>query len=213
MSFRNSQPSAALALATLLLLGACRAPEITTYPAPKDPAPPAAEMPAGHPPMPNMSTGAAAPTVNSKPETVNSGGEAALTWTAPAAWTPKPPGQMVTASYTVPAAPGASEAAATISSFPGDVGGTFANVNRWRGQIGLAPIAEKDLAANTTLIENASLRFTVVDITNPTTGARMLGAILPVPGETYFFKMTGPAATVAAQKQAFLDLLKTVQTK
>jgi len=120
---------------------------------------------------------------------------------------------MVTASYTVPAAPGANEASATISSFPGEVGGTFANVNRWRGQIGLAPIAEKDLAANTTTIENATLRFTVVDITNPASDMQMLGAILPVQGETYFFKMTGPAATVATQKQAFLDLLKTVTVK
>ena len=191
----HTLPLLAIFSVLLLLLGACRDPQITTYTAPKDPAP--AAMPA-----------AAGGTTS-----VSSVPTAALTWTAPAAWTPKAPTQMVKASYTIPAAPNSTEAAATISSFPGEVGGIFANVNRWRGQIGLPPIAEKDLPANIAAIENGALHFTIVDITNDATGARMLGAILPVQGETYFFKMTGPAATVAAQKQAFLDLLQTVKVQ
>ncbi len=32
-----------------------------------------------------------------------------------------------------------------ISRFAGDVGGMLANVNRWRGQVGLAPVTEADL--------------------------------------------------------------------
>ena len=31
-------------------------------------------------------------------------------------------------------------ASVNISFFPGDVGGTFANVNRWRAQMGLPPV-------------------------------------------------------------------------
>jgi len=199
--------------ALALLLAACRDPEITTYTAPKDPAPPPAAMPdtmpAGHPPV---GASPATPSDSAAPDIA----AAALTWTAPAAWIAKAPGQMVKASYTVPAAPGApaaDDASATISSFPGNVGGTFANINRWRGQIGLDPIAEKDLDATTTRIENGALHFTVVDIANDATGARMLAAILSLQNETYFFKMTGPTTTLAAQKQAFLDLLQTVKTK
>lgn len=33
-----------------------------------------------------------------------------------------------------------------ISRFPGDVGGMLANVNRWRGQVGLPPTTESELA-------------------------------------------------------------------
>jgi len=34
-----------------------------------------------------------------------------------------------------------------ITRFPGDVGGMLANVNRWRGQVGLGPVTEADLPA------------------------------------------------------------------
>ena len=44
-------------------------------------------------------------------------------------------------------------------SFPGDVGGTLANVNRWRGQAGLSPISQGELAASlsdlTTMVTTA----------------------------------------------------------
>src|SRR5690349_3907522 len=30
----------------------------------------------------------------------------------------------------------------SVTAFPGDVGGLLANVNRWRGQVGLAPAQE-----------------------------------------------------------------------
>lgn len=33
-----------------------------------------------------------------------------------------------------------------ISRFPGDVGGMLANVNRWRGQVGLPPTTEAEFA-------------------------------------------------------------------
>jgi hypothetical protein len=38
-----------------------------------------------------------------------------------------------------------SSAEVTILTFPGDVGGQLANINRWRGQIGLSPATPEDL--------------------------------------------------------------------
>jgi hypothetical protein len=32
------------------------------------------------------------------------------------------------------------KAEVTVSAFPGDTGGLLANLNRWRGQIGLEPV-------------------------------------------------------------------------
>ena len=90
---------------------------------------------------------------------------------------------------------------------PGTVGGDLANVNRWRDQLGLPPVASLDGAVE--LIEANGLRLVVFDGANA--GRRILGAILPRPGETWFFKLTGPDALVARDKPAFLDFLRTVK--
>jgi len=136
-----------------------------------------------------------------------------LTWTAPADWQAKSLGQMRLGSFDVH---GAGDAVADVSmiAFPGEAGGVPANINRWRGQLGLAPLAESDLAGATTSLDGAGgLHFTIVDLAGQSGGApaRMLGAIVSSGGQTYFFKMLGPDALVAGQKQAFLDFLKTVK--
>lgn len=140
----------------------------------------------------------------------------ALNWTAPAGWIEKPLGPVRKGSFTVRDANG-TEADLSITAFPGAVGGLLANLNRWRGELQLAPIAEADLAANTTVIAPPSspLRFTLVDFagTPASTPTRTLGAILPVGGDTYFFKLKGPDATVAAAKADFLAFLATVKTR
>jgi hypothetical protein len=56
-----------------------------------------------------------------------------------------------------------------------------------------------------------NLTITVADITaagaNP---QRVLGAMVPHAGSTWFFKLTGPAALVADEKPAFLAFLQTL---
>jgi len=137
----------------------------------------------------------------------------ALSWSAPANWQAKPLGTMRIGSFTMNSDEG--EADISIIAFPGEAGGMLANINRWRGQLGLDPLAESDLAGATTALDGAGgLHFTVVDFAGRTGGAptRMLGAILAFGGQTYFFKMTGPDALVAHGKTAFLDFLKTVKS-
>ncbi|HZP60158.1 MAG TPA: hypothetical protein VFB27_07510 [Opitutaceae bacterium] len=135
-----------------------------------------------------------------------------LTWTAPAGWQAKSPGQMRLGSFDVPGAGGAV-ADVSVIAFPGEAGGIAANINRWRGQLGLAPLAENDLAGATTTLDANGLHFIVVDLAGQSGGtpARMLAAIASFGGQTYFFKMLGPDAVVAGQKQSFLDFLKTVK--
>jgi hypothetical protein len=66
-------------------------------------------------------------------------------WTVPAAWKPVDEQRpMRLATYAAETELGVVEVA--ISRFPGDVGGMLANVNRWRGQVGLPPAEEADLA-------------------------------------------------------------------
>jgi len=135
-----------------------------------------------------------------------------LSWTAPADWQSKPASAMRKATYLVPLA-GGGTAELAVTAFPGDVGGELANVNRWRGQLQLPPLAEADLAGAVTRLASHGLNFTITDFTGTTAAGaqRMLGAMAPFGGATWFFKLTGPDAAVAAQKPAFLAFLQTVQ--
>lgn len=195
-------PVATLLLSTLALTG-CRDREITAYRAAKDPvvAPPAAD---GMAPASGGGTMAntAVPT-----------GSDSLTWTAPAHWTVKPASAMRKGSYAVKE--GDAEADLSITAFPGDTGGLLANLNRWRGQISLSPLAADQLDANRQHLDIGPLHVDVADFAGSANGVptRIVGAVVPVGGETWFFKLMGPDALVAREKPAFLEFLRTVRPR
>ena len=199
-----SSPLPALALAASLCLTAagCRDREITTYRAPKEkaPSPPVAAGAAAG----TDATGAPGAMANTAVPTADG---ASLTWTAPAHWQPKAASAMRKGSYTIPAEGSTGDLA--ITAFPGDVGGEVANLNRWRGQLQLPPAGEAELALAITRFEQDGLTFSVVDFDNGQ--QRLLGAIVPFRGSTWFFKLVGPAAPLAKEKPAFVAFLKTVK--
>jgi hypothetical protein len=131
-----------------------------------------------------------------------------LTWTAPSGWQPGPANPMRRATYEIPGESGECEL--TITAFPGDVGGELANVNRWRGQIGLSPISEGELGAALTRLSANNLSFAVADL-KADSGKAIVGAMLPLGGSTWFFKMTGSPAAVSAAKPQFLDFIRGVR--
>ena len=186
----------------VLLLAACGEEKVAVYSVPKekDPEPPMAAA---------ADAGAAAPAGGTMATTaVPTASGDSLVWTAPASWTAKAPGAMRKGSYGVSAAGG--EADLSITAFPGDVGGELANVNRWRGQVGLPSLAPGDLEASVSRFDSNSLSFTVVAL-SPAGGKSILGAIVPYNGSTWFFKLTGPAAAVDASKADFMAFLRTIK--
>src|SRR5690606_18990816 len=67
-------------------------------------------------------------------------------WVVPIGWTLVPGERpMRVATYEAPGPDGPVEVA--ITRFPGRVGGELANINRWRGQMGLPPVDESELEA------------------------------------------------------------------
>lgn len=136
-----------------------------------------------------------------------------LKWIAPPNWQEKTATSMRKATFVIPGANGAS-AELAVTAFPGDVGGDLANLNRWRGQLSLPPIAQSELAGAITRLQVGSLSLSIVDLTGGTadTPTRLLGAMVPYAGATWFFKMTGPTALVGAEKTAFLAFLQTLST-
>lgn len=189
-------------LLALLVVSGCRDREITAYRAPKDPAPAALTPAAGQPGSGDSMANTAVPT----------GGDS-LTWTAPAHWTAKPASAMRKGSFAVK--DGDAEADLSITAFPGDTGGLLANINRWRGQVSLPPLAADQLDANREHADIGSLHVDVVDFAGSANGVptRIVGAIVPVGSETWFFKLMGPDALVAKEKPAFREFLNTVRPR
>jgi hypothetical protein len=160
-------------------------------------------LPPGHPPVGGaMASGG---DMNTAQVPVASG--ETLVWTAPPGWTPTNVSPMRKGSYSVSGPDGTGDI--SITAFPGDVGGNLANVNRWRGQLGLAPVDNLTGAVETLDVNNQHML--VFDGSNA--GQAILGAILPQPGQTWFFKLTGPATLVARTKPAFLNFLRTVKVQ
>jgi hypothetical protein len=199
---------------SLLLISGCRDREISVYRAPKD-APPAApagmaasgaqgNLPPDHPPIGGGDTSGAGQMGGAAMPTADGAG---LKWTAPAGWEAKPLSAMRKGSFRVKA--GGGEADVSITAFPGATGGLEANLNRWRGQVGLAPLGDAEVVATAERFEANGLQFYVVDYKG--SAGHMLGAIVPFGGNSWFFKLTGPDATVVAAKPAYVEFLHTVK--
>lgn len=120
---------------------------------------------------------------------------------APADWKSLPPGSMQAARFAVPDVNGAT-GLVSVSVFDSDTGGTPANVNRWRRQIGLDALSPEQVAAAATPLDPRLPKAVLVDMTNQT--QQLIGAIVPHGAQWYFYKLTGNPAAVAAQKEAFV---------
>jgi len=129
-------------------------------------------------------------------------------WAVPSTWHDREAGPMIMKSYTA-----GDDAVVTIAAFPGAVGGALANVNRWRGQLGLGTITEDQLPTNTETTDAGGAKATLVDYTgiDGKTGkaARLVAAIVPRGDQTWFYKLMGDGATVAKEKENFLTFVKT----
>lgn len=207
---RSPSALAAAAVCVLVFTG-CNDREVTSYRVPRETVTVAA-IPGS---TPNTNDLPATPR-NPGPsvETPESGG---LAWSAPAHWQAKPSQPMRRGSFNVPGAQGA-DADLSIIAFPGSAGGLLDNLNRWRGQINLLPIAAEALPEHTERLPVGTIEFTLVDFSGSTGGAtpepqRILGAVATVGDETWFFKLMGPDATVAREKSTFVNFLNTVRLR
>ena len=135
-----------------------------------------------------------------------------ISWQLPEGWKlDDKPVAMRFATILIPAEPKPLQL--TVSRFPGDVGGTLANVNRWRMQIGLSPLGEADLAKELKEVETSGQKAKVADMHNPQNKQRLIGVILPGGQETWFFKVTGTSDTVEPHKEKLMTFLKSVKVE
>jgi len=167
------------------LLTACGEDPIVSYRTPKEPVAVTA--------APAAATGAAT----------------TLRWSAPREWHAEAASGLRIASFTAAGAAGAT-ADISVVTFPGGGGDDLANLNRWRGQLQLPPIAATELAAQVEAVAGPAGNWVVTNLTGTVSGkgaSGMLGAWLRQPTEVWFVKLTGPADLVQAQASNFRSFL------
>jgi hypothetical protein len=166
-----------------------------------------AQLPPGHP---SMDAGG----MLAQPLTATESSQPKPNWEVPSGWKEIPGGQFLVAKFVPSNAPN-GEAAINVSMSPGDGGGLLANLNRWRGQLGLAPTTEANLSAETQSLDLAAGKATLADISgkDARTGkdARLLAVVVPQSGHTWFYKLMGDAKVVDGEKAAFLKFVQTAK--
>jgi hypothetical protein len=132
-----------------------------------------------------------------------------LSYTTPEGWKEGKQTQFSLAAFRAGEGPEAVDV--TVSALGGTAGGLLTNVNRWRGQVGLPDWTEEQFSKEAATMMVAGGPAAYVDSGAGPSGKRIVGAVLPRGGQTWFFKMSGPAEAVAKQKPAFEAFVKSVR--
>ena len=153
--------------------------------------------------------------------------QAAAKWDAPKTWKLGPEKPMRSATYLIPAAAGDPEGG-ECAVFANISGGAQANASRWIGQFAQPDGSPSTDKAKTEKKTINGMTVTLVDLTgtfngggammNPgapppaeKTGYRLLGAIVESASGPLYFKLTGPAKTVAAAQADFMAMLNSLK--
>jgi len=215
------------ALLTLLLLllplAACKRSEETPPPAAATPESGAATAPEATPDGGGTPVG----TISSRGEQVPAPGagaaqEGSIQFDLPVTWQSQPPASsMRMAQASIPGAGGPADLVVFYFG-PGGGGPVEANIQRWIDQMDPAPGSNPKPET----FETHGYRVTWLDVsgtlkpsnmgTGPTTeqpGSRLLGAVVEGPGGPWFFKAAGPDATLSAERDNFVKMLRSVRAK
>jgi hypothetical protein len=199
------QRASLVGAALVALAPGCRREEVTHTRVPAEAAAPPASAPGG--PTAEMPAGAA-PAAD-LPAPPRPEGSSALAWTLPAGWTESRGSGMRYATLTPP---GAGRIDVSVVVLPGPAGGELANVNRWRGQIGMPALDDGALAAARKTIRTRAGQVSLYDFeSDGSVKTRMVAGLLSSGGNTWFLKMSGDAGAVNAARPGFMGLLESLR--
>lgn len=167
------------------------------------------------------------PGAETTPPNPHPGGGAAggrVAWHAPQGWVEEPPSSsMRVAQYRVPGEAGDGECVVYYFG-PGQGGDAASNAARWARQFEQPDGTDSTERMRMTTLEGARLPVYLVEVTGTydggmtmtdapaekQPGAMLLGGIAQGPDAPWFFKFTGPEATVRAQRAAFESMMMSV---
>ncbi len=140
--------------------------------------------------------------------------EGNLQWSVPSGWKEQGASGVRLARFEAGTAKGSADV--SVVMLPGSAGGILANINRWRGQVGLGPIDEKSLQSQLQRVPSSAGELSLVDFSGvnsqgDNSPVRMLAAILFDGETTWFFKTQGEPSVVIAVKPTFLEFLRSLR--
>jgi hypothetical protein len=155
--------------------------------------------------------------LNSAPQSGTKVAIPRLTFVLPAAWQQVTPSSTMRAAQAVIQGPGGPAEMTVFYFGVGQGGDVNANLERWTSQVSPAP----GEAPRHEAFESGGLRVTWVDVggtfnpgpmgmgpPTPQPGSRLFGAVIEGDGGPWFFKVVGPEATLAPQRDAFVAMLR-----
>lgn len=181
-----------------------------------------ANAPAAESTAPAQPSGEVPGPISSRGQAVPSGGGdqqgTGLAFDMPAGWTEEPASGMRMAQATIPG-PGGPGSLTVFFFGPGGGGPVDANIQRWIEQVETSAQAKQETfetgnGYQVTWVEVAgTLKPSMMGTgpTEPQPNSRLLGAVVEGPGGPWFFKATGPDATLAPQREAFLGMVRSVR--
>ena len=147
-------------------------------------------------------------------------GGGAIDFDLPSSWQSQPPSSNMRLAQAVIPGSGGSGEFAVFYFGPGGGGPADANIERWVGQM------ETQEKPKPETFETNGYKVTWVDVhgtlkassmgMGPSTtqpDSRLFGAVVEGPGGPWFFKATGPNATMTPARDAFVAMLKSVRAK
>lgn len=205
--------TALLLLLLPLVASACNRDQAAMAPASTPEEAPAAPEPGPVGPISSREQAGAAPM--SGPAQTGS-----IDFDVPETWIKEPPAnQMRLGQASIPGPAGPGELVVFYFG-PGGGGSVDANIQRWTDQMEAAPGSNPKAET----FETNGYRVTWIDVPGTlkasTMGmgpsveqpnARLLGAVVEGNGGPWFFKATGPDATLAAERENFLKMLRSVR--
>lgn len=172
-------------------------------------------LPSGHPPV--GGSGAALGFTDSGAD------DGSLAYQIPQGWVAKPPRPMTKEIYSLPRAEGDPEDGdLAVSFYPGMKNVPLEqHVARYAGQFQQPDGRPTSEVLKTTELEETAHPTTLIDVSGrynagsmfgpkqpPKDDFRMMTAIVNTPEGPWFFKLVGPAKTVARHEEAFLELVR-----
>lgn len=128
-------------------------------------------------------------------------------WDLPEGWIAQPASGMRLATFLIPV--GQTQVDCSVILAGGDV---VANVNRWRGQIGLPALDATAVQSSAIKAEGQLGEFQYFKLINKDQPDKaFLAAILPAGARSLFIKIDAPAAHLDALESSFVDFCKSVK--
>lgn len=125
-------------------------------------------------------------------------------WKAPSHWIQGPASGMRLASFILSSPYGTGDV--SIISLPSNSGSLLANINRWRGQIGLSPTTQDLL--NKDIAHEVMDTHEVTIVTLKGDEKSIVAGIFEHGGYRYFVKIIGPSAVIQKETAPFMNFMR-----